>query len=326
MGDGRSTVSAADGPAAASLGGAAAAAGDEAAAEASRLADHLRRYEWLWRCWFTNFCLDRYWETRIPAEWRTALLDLQDAELQRLASDFEAPEGWPPDLKELVRASQRIAPPADLAQRRPPRVSPWLIGGIPHANNMGPKKEHEVLRLAPVVAREARRCGALTVVDLGSGHGYLSHVLAFHYGLHVIGLEAAAHNVVAAHQRAWMVREKLKDPKFHVSDPNQPQLQRTKLAGIAAAAAAGGGDASVAAAEAAARAAASLSATREAAKAAAARGDPSPLVVANGGSFSNLVVRRHARARARAHTHAHDPHDPLVLSSTLTSIAIPPPL
>ena len=84
------------------------------------------------------------------------------------------------------------------------------------------RSRHEVLRLAPLVARTARQCGASTVVDLGSGQGYLSHVLAFHYSLNVIGLEALENNVAAAHHRAWMVREKLRDPKFRVADPAKP--------------------------------------------------------------------------------------------------------
>eukprot|EP00964_Phaeocystis_antarctica_P006735 scaffold3642_cov27-Phaeocystis_antarctica.AAC.2 len=111
---------------------------------------------------------------------------------------------------------------------------------------MGPKKQHEVLRLAPLIAAVARRCGASAVVDVGSGMGCapppytlttlamashalstrtptlhstpyafassaptradLSHVLALHYGLTVVGIDAEESNTKGAEVRR--VRER----------------------------------------------------------------------------------------------------------------------
>ena len=264
---------------------------DEEKAECTKLAALLRKHEWLSRCWLTNFCSDGYWESFAP-EWRSALLSLTDEELQELPAALPVPAEWPEDLRELVLMARSIAPPDEATLNAGvPKVSPWLLDGVPHARNMGPKKQHEVLRLAPVVARVARQCGARTVVDLGSGHGYLSHVLAFHHGLHVVGLECAEHNVAAAHHRAWMVREKLRDPRFRVGNPRSADRCKRGVAAHAASAASGGGEAAAAAAARAASVAAAATSTVDAAAEAVARGAPSPLIAHAGGSFSNLHVR-----------------------------------
>ena len=282
------------------------------AAEAQQLYSLIKRHAWIMQCWLTNFCCNSYWE-RLPEGWREALLSLSDEEMQELPAGLHPPTTWPPELRELVLTAQQLAPPTQAElDASVERVSPMLLDGIPHVRNMGPKKQHEVLRLAPVVAREAARCGASTVVDLGSGHGYLSHVLAFHHGLHVIGIECAAHNCAAAHHRAWMVREKLRDVKFRVSNPKAPTKAQLKMAELSAHVALGGGEkvraeaappacecslrrptspqvrAEAARAE---EANAAASAALEAAHEAARRGEPSPLVAYGGGSFTNLVVR-----------------------------------
>ena len=285
-------------------------------AEATALASLLQRHEALSRAWLTNFCGHGLWERLLSPAFREALLALTDEELQRLAVDLPVSPSWPAEMRELVLAARRCAPPAAALRGngslKPAKV---LFEGVAHSRNMNPKKRHEVLRLAPLVARKARECGAHTVVDLGSGHGYLSHVLAFHFGLHVIGLEASVDNAAAAHQRAWMVREKLRDSKFRVAKgvvrPGGERVTKAAAAStavgdasattpkliaphVAAATSGGRGERALAAAEAAVEAAAAASAATVAAGyAALRRGGPTPLITHAGGSFSNLAVRLH---------------------------------
>jgi len=52
------------------------------------------------------------------------------------------------------------------------------------------KKLHEVERLAATVAHLAADAGITQVVDMGSGKGYLSSMLALNYGLDVLAVEA----------------------------------------------------------------------------------------------------------------------------------------
>lgn len=271
-------------------------------AEATALAALLKKHGWLAQTWLTNFCVDDTF-AQLALGTQAALLALSDEELQRLPVDLPVDDNWSDELRELVCAARSVAPPKSaLRDDGKLSMSSFLFRGIAHARNMGPKKQHEVVRLAPLIAETAHRCGATTVVDLGSGQGYLSHVLAFHFGLHVVGLEALEGNVGAAHHRAWMVREKLRNPKFRVADPGKGGATggAGKVAAAVAAlphvrnaAASGGSEKAAAAAAAAAAATEGLAASTAAAEAAAARGDPSPLIAHKGGSFSNAVVRLH---------------------------------
>ena len=246
-----------------------------AVAEATELADLLRRHGRLMRTWLTDFCTEDIWHNLLPDTWQAALLALSDEELQRLPTDYEPPAGWPDDLRHLILSARRTPPPDavdDPELATGAKVNGWLFRNLPHCSNMGPKKEHEVRRLAPLVARVAGRCGARIVVDVGSGHGYLSHVLAFHHGLHVVGIEASAANVAAAHHRAWVVREKLRDPRF--------KAWESLKAKAAAALADEGADGSACRPE-------------------RAAGEPSPLVAHGGGSFSSMALIMPAAASMR---------------------------
>jgi len=54
---------------------------------------------------------------------------------------------------------------------------------------MSPKKIHEVERMSKLVVEVCKAVGADTVVDIGAGEGYVSHVLSQHYGYRVIAVE-----------------------------------------------------------------------------------------------------------------------------------------
>ena len=63
---------------------------------------------------------------------------------------------------------------------------------------MKEKKLLEVAPLAVLVDRVARSCRATLVVDCGSGHGHLARVLAYQYGLHVVGLDCSEYHALQA--------------------------------------------------------------------------------------------------------------------------------
>ncbi len=52
-----------------------------------------------------------------------------------------------------------------------------------------PKKQHELERLAPLLARLARARGLTRIVDIGGGQGHLAQTLAHHYRLDVLSLD-----------------------------------------------------------------------------------------------------------------------------------------
>ncbi|XP_021923443.1 methyltransferase-like protein 25 [Zootermopsis nevadensis] len=66
---------------------------------------------------------------------------------------------------------------------------------------MTPKKMHEVEAMSQLVSALARVSQASHVVDVGGGKGYLSSILAFHYGFRVLGVDSSQVNTHGAVKR-----------------------------------------------------------------------------------------------------------------------------
>ena len=64
------------------------------------------------------------------------------------------------------------------------------------------KKSHEVSKMSPIINRLCRHCDTDSVLDIGSGKGYLSTFLSLQYDLTVTGLEADENNSSGANIRA----------------------------------------------------------------------------------------------------------------------------
>ena len=125
--------------------------------EATSLAAVLTRHSWLIRCWLTNFATDDLFSCLQPAT-QSALLSLTDEELQRLATDLPVRPEWPDELREMLDAARRVAPPAtatrvDDATNLPDK---FFFGGLPRTRNMGPKKRRGAAVGATRGARRAR--------------------------------------------------------------------------------------------------------------------------------------------------------------------------
>lgn len=63
------------------------------------------------------------------------------------------------------------------------------------------KKMHEVEAMSQLVAALARVSQASHVVDVGGGKGYLSSILALHYGFRVLGVDSSQVNTHGAAKR-----------------------------------------------------------------------------------------------------------------------------
>ena len=132
----------------------------------------LRAHLWIVHAQMSGFIADSLWE-RLPDAWHAPLLALSDEECARLPTALPLPQDWPQDLAFLVqsgRAASAVVTPA-VPPVAAAEVSPCLLCHTKNVRNMGPKKQHEVLRLAPLIASVARRCGASAVIDVGSGMG-----------------------------------------------------------------------------------------------------------------------------------------------------------
>ena len=190
---------------------------DALRAEALRALALLQTHDWLLNARVaTDFVADDLF-SRLPDGWGDALLELGDEELTNLPIALPLPPRWPAALRALVEAARAFSiPPHEIAEDD--SVNRWLLQQVPNTRNMGPKKRHECLRLAPCIARVCADTSASAVVDLGSGLGYLSHVLAFHHGLKVVGLEASEANAAGAATRAERVLAKMRPGRDAAAD------------------------------------------------------------------------------------------------------------
>lgn len=71
----------------------------------------------------------------------------------------------------------------DITKKQQQSISKHILGG------MSDKKIHEVEFMSQVIKNVADERGITSVIDLGSGQGYLSRALAFDYGLEVLAVD-----------------------------------------------------------------------------------------------------------------------------------------
>uniref|UniRef100_A0A0A9CEK3 Methyltransferase domain-containing protein n=1 Tax=Arundo donax TaxID=35708 RepID=A0A0A9CEK3_ARUDO len=72
---------------------------------------------------------------------------------------------------------------------------------------MNSKKKHEIETLAGVVHAVAKRFGAKTAIDVGSGQGYLAQALSFEYQLPVVAIDASSHHASVTNARAERIKK-----------------------------------------------------------------------------------------------------------------------
>ena len=70
---------------------------------------------------------------------------------------------------------------------------------------MSPKKLHETSRLAAYIIEKSGEMAISKIIDLGSGQGYLSHLLVSAADLNVTAIEGKSHNAVQAQKRAQRI-------------------------------------------------------------------------------------------------------------------------
>lgn len=93
---------------------------------------------------------------------------------------------WPESLRSYLEATRDLALPRTVDAGRKERqqsISKHILGG------MSDKKIHEVECMSQVIKQVADERGVTSVIDLGSGQGYLSRALAFDYGLEVLAVD-----------------------------------------------------------------------------------------------------------------------------------------
>ncbi|CAL4905149.1 unnamed protein product [Urochloa decumbens] len=170
------------------------------------LAAFLGRHRPLLEAHVVNFFKDRMWEL-VDAEWMECLRREPVESLLKLPSGC-VQEHWPATLREFVLTARSLVIPRE--QKAPQSLVPDVhvasIGTV-LAQGMNSKKKHEIENLAAVVHAIAKSCGAKTVVDVGSGQGYLAQALSFEYQLPVVAIDASSHHASVTIARAERIKK-----------------------------------------------------------------------------------------------------------------------
>ncbi|RUS81898.1 hypothetical protein EGW08_010325, partial [Elysia chlorotica] len=136
----------------------------------------------------------------IPSEWLPFLSELDTQELNNLPflgeSSSQVYPAWPLSLHEFLSLTSRLSLQRDQVDIQPTPVDTNMARG------MNPKKLHEVSYLASLVNRIMSESGCDLIVDVGSGLGYLDHVLHQAHHRAVLGLEISNSHVSGAEMRA----------------------------------------------------------------------------------------------------------------------------
>ncbi|XP_059143011.1 probable methyltransferase-like protein 25 [Physella acuta] len=145
---------------------------------------------------FKNGCLKK-----MPTEWADQLLQLTTEELNNLPflgtdSSVRHPL-FPPTLHKFLHKATALS----LNQSQVKQITP-LILDTNMARGMNPKKVHEVSIMAPFIHEVMKQTKCNLILDVGSGLGYLDHVLHQVYGHRVVGLEISDSHISSAETRA----------------------------------------------------------------------------------------------------------------------------
>ncbi|GJN35477.1 hypothetical protein PR202_gb24258 [Eleusine coracana subsp. coracana] len=193
------------------------------------LADFIRRHRPLLEAHVVNFFKDRLWEM-VDAEWMDCLRREPVESLLKLPSGC-VQEHWPRTLQEFVLTARSLVLPR--VQKSPDSVGSLNLSdslvdnqiqymrlrfllipdlhvasiGTVLAQGMNLKKKHEIESLAAMVHAIAKSHGAKTVVDVGSGQGYLAQALSFEYRLPVVAIDASSHHASVTNARAERIKK-----------------------------------------------------------------------------------------------------------------------
>ncbi|CAG5130237.1 unnamed protein product [Candidula unifasciata] len=160
----------------------------------------LNQWDWIHNFQVKDIFVKEVFET-IPLEWLAHLQKLETKEINELPfmdtlCKHMHPD-WPPSLHSFICEASHLS--VDRTQTQ--AIAPAAVDAN-MARGMIPKKFHEVSWMASLVNDIVCKTDCNLVVDVGSGLGYLDHVLHQVYGHAVIGLETSQSHTCAAEVRA----------------------------------------------------------------------------------------------------------------------------
>lgn len=168
--------------------------------------DFLKPFSFLINAHVVNFFKDKQWEA-VDEDWMSCLRN------EKLENILLIPSGtvqdhWPASLKDFVHTLRSLSFPREQADLQTVlsdvNVAP-LSTVLSQGMNL--KKKHEVEVLSSVVSSVVNSVGESTVVDVGSGQGYLAQVLSFQYKHSVVAIDSSSHHGNVTDARAARIRK-----------------------------------------------------------------------------------------------------------------------
>ncbi|CAF2083563.1 BnaA06g11190D [Brassica napus] len=168
--------------------------------------DFLKPFSFLINAHVVNFFKDKQWEA-VDEDWMSCLRN------EKLENILLIPSGtvqdhWPASLKDFVHTLRSLSFPREQADLQ------TILGDVNVtplstvlSQGMNLKKKHEVEVLSSVVSSVVNSVGESTVVDVGSGQGYLAQVLSFQYKHSVIAIDSSSHHGNVTDARAARIRK-----------------------------------------------------------------------------------------------------------------------
>lgn len=149
----------------------------------------LEEYSWLFDTAATKLLVKDVM-SKLPSEWKSYLLDLNNEELNSLPTGY-VKNHWPPSLIDFCKKCQdltitALASPPDLLYKNfdiPVPREMW--------RGVTSKKKCEVELLTSLIHNECQQTGVSRILDLGSGLGYVDRLLLW-YGYRILGLESSS--------------------------------------------------------------------------------------------------------------------------------------
>ncbi|KAH9499041.1 hypothetical protein Btru_005493 [Bulinus truncatus] len=181
--------------------------------------NYLAQYEWVHSISVTEL-LKKKILFNLPTEWLDHLLNLSFEELNSLPylglESITKYPSWPSTLHEFIQKAAVMS-----FNRKPSSKIHEMTISTAEAEGMNEKKLHEVSRMAPFIDDLVSKTSCDLIVDVGSGLGYLDHILHQEFGHKVIGLEVNESHITSAEKRAFKQDIRcncLKSIKFTISN------------------------------------------------------------------------------------------------------------
>ncbi|XP_047118887.1 probable methyltransferase-like protein 25 [Schistocerca piceifrons] len=204
-------------------------------AKLGEVTEFFNRFSQLANCHLVNFITEDLWDTCVPEELKSeieyvgmdsALSLFWDSKRDSASSMFHLSKY----LMEANKMSTGILndiclSPSDLRSK----IISWGSSSqsIPQLNQfMSPKKAHEVEIMSELVAALSKVAGTSHIVDVGSGKGYLTSLLALHHSLKVLGVDSSSVNTHGATKRTQKLQKAWRPALIKLE---KPQTEKTQI-------------------------------------------------------------------------------------------------